>query len=105
MDYLGPPEKLSQKNLSYSGLFIDFEKCRAILPEDTGAVVSFVAVDDLLEVVNEALGLDSDWPVIGGISGSRLTICDLVQLGETIRGVLLWEEVWPYLFSCTNILV
>lgn len=93
MDYLGPPEKLNQKNLSYSGLFIDFEKCRAILPEYTGALISFVAVDDLIAVVNEALEFDSDWPVIGGISGSRLTISDLVQLGETIRGEKFTVEV------------
>ncbi|KAM5364061.1 hypothetical protein ACJZ2D_011678 [Fusarium nematophilum] len=86
MDYLGPPQKLNEKNLSYSGLFIDFEKCRAILPEETDALISFVAVDDFTAVVSEALGCDSEWPVIGGISGSKLTISDLLRLGETIRG-------------------
>ncbi|KAJ3539169.1 hypothetical protein NM208_g5595 [Fusarium decemcellulare] len=93
MNYLGPKEKLKEKNLSYSGLFIDFEKCRAILPEDTDAVVSFVSVDDSIAVVSEALECDSDWPVIGGIAGSRLTISDLVRLGEAVRGKRFTVEV------------
>ncbi|SCO91229.1 related to 2`-hydroxyisoflavone reductase [Fusarium oxysporum] len=84
MDYLSPPEKLSERNLSHSGLFIDFDKCRAVLPEEMDAVVSFTAIDDFTAIVSEALEYKDEWPVIGGISGNKLTISDLLQLGERI---------------------
>ncbi|KAH7207845.1 uncharacterized protein BKA55DRAFT_698233 [Fusarium redolens] len=86
MDYLSPPEKLSERNLSHSGLFIDFDKCRAVLPEKMDAVVSFTAIDDFAAIVSEALEYKDEWPVIGGISGNKLTISGLLQLGERIRG-------------------
>ncbi|KAH6714896.1 hypothetical protein BKA61DRAFT_548605 [Leptodontidium sp. MPI-SDFR-AT-0119] len=85
MNYLGPPEKMD-KDVSYTQMFLDFEKCRAILPEGSDATVSFTTLGDIATTVSKALDYDGEWPNIGGISGNRTKISELLQLGEKIRG-------------------
>ncbi|EWZ30332.1 hypothetical protein FOZG_15823 [Fusarium oxysporum Fo47] len=85
MNYLAPPEKMGA-DLSYIKPFIDFEYCRAILPEQTDITVSFSTIQDLGRVVAKALDYESEWPVLGGIAASKTSISDLLQLGERIRG-------------------
>ncbi|RKL01298.1 hypothetical protein BFJ68_g12387 [Fusarium oxysporum] len=85
MNYLAPPEKMGA-DLSYIKPFIDFEYCRAILPEQTDITVSFSTIQDLGRVVAKALDYEREWPVLGGIAASKTSISDLLQLGERIRG-------------------
>ncbi|ENH74318.1 hypothetical protein FOC1_g10004925 [Fusarium oxysporum f. sp. cubense race 1] len=85
MNYLAPPEKMGA-DLSYIKPFIDFEYCRAILPEQTDINVSFSTIQDLGRVVAKALDYEREWPVLGGIAASKTSISDLLQLGERIRG-------------------
>lgn len=87
MNYLGPPEKMS-KDVSYTQMLLDFEKCRAILPEGPDATVSFTALGDIAKTVSKALDYEGEWPVMGGISGNRTKISELLRLGEKIRGIL-----------------
>ena len=48
--------------------------------------VTFTTVYDLANVVAQAIDYAGEWPVDGGIKGSDLSVGQLVQLGEKIRG-------------------
>lgn len=85
MDYLGPPEKLST-NLSHTQQFVDFKNCRAILPEDSDATVSFTTVGDVAKLVTKALSYEGEWPTVGGVACNKITLSELLELGEKIRG-------------------
>jgi hypothetical protein len=43
-------------------------------------------VQDLANVVAEAIDYEGEWPETGGISGSRITSSELIKLAESIRG-------------------
>lgn len=40
----------------------------------------------MADVVAEALDYEGEWPVDGGICGSRITLAELIKLGEIFRG-------------------
>ena len=65
----------------------DFENRRAIMREggDDDTIV-LTTVQDLAGVVARAIDYEGEWPVVGGIRGSRISIKELVALGEEIRG-------------------
>lgn len=48
--------------------------------------ITFTTVEDLAQVVARAIDLESEWPVVGGISGNELSMEELVALSEKIRG-------------------
>lgn len=48
--------------------------------------ITFTTVCDLANIVALAVEYAGEWPVIGGIKGSDLSIVQLVTLGEELRG-------------------
>lgn len=67
---------------------MDFEKCRAIIIDDGRYEISLTTVQDMAIVVAEALGYEGEWPTTGGFEGSRMTMAELLHLGERLRGTL-----------------
>ena len=65
---------------------IDFKNRRAIVVDGYDAIMTYTTVKDLAAVVARAVELDGEWPVIGGISGNRLPISQILQIGEKVRG-------------------
>jgi hypothetical protein len=66
---------------------IDFEKRRAIVVEGHDAIMTFTTVQDLAAVVARAVDYDGEWPMIGGISGNRVPVSRILEIGEKIRGL------------------
>jgi hypothetical protein len=71
-------------------LFFDFENRRAIsLEEGDDDRMSFITVQDFTDVIVQAVEFEGEWPVIGGIRGTDISIGNLIALGERVRGMLL----------------
>jgi hypothetical protein len=66
---------------------IDFENRRAIIVEGYDVIMTFTSVQDLAAIVVKAVDLESEWPAIGGISGNRMSIREIIQVGEKVRGL------------------
>ena len=66
----------------------DFENRRALIIDGSGDdKISLITVDDLSNVIARAIDFEGEWPVIGGIRGTIISIRDLITLGEKVRGV------------------
>lgn len=65
----------------------DFEKRRAIVVEGYDFVMTFTTAQDLANVVAKAVDYDGEWPVVGGISANRVTVSQILQIGERVRGM------------------
>lgn len=48
--------------------------------------INFVSVQDVARVVTAAISYPHEWPVVGGIRGTQITVYELVRLAEKIRG-------------------
>ncbi|RYP41826.1 hypothetical protein DL768_010436 [Monosporascus sp. mg162] len=84
MNYLGHPHKTSRHVGTIPFLF-NFEKQHAILIEGSlDDVVVWTTVQDIAGVVARAVEYEGEWPAVGGISGSRVTIGEMLRLGEAI---------------------
>ncbi|OWY48027.1 NmrA-like family protein [Alternaria alternata] len=65
----------------------DFVKRRAILREGSdNDYITLTTAEDLRNVVAHAVDYSGEWPVSGGIRGSRISIKEFIALGEEIRG-------------------
>ncbi|KAF4949143.1 hypothetical protein FSARC_13581 [Fusarium sarcochroum] len=86
MDYLCHPFKTS-RYLTTTSVNVDFVHQRAIVVEGTlDNEVVYTSAEDIANVVTRAIDYEGEWPVIGGISGNRITVRELLQIGENIRG-------------------
>jgi hypothetical protein len=77
----------STKHITPLEVPFDFNKRRALIlegGEDNHAC--FVTVQDLSNVVARAVEFEGEWPVIGGIRGTEMSVGQLIALGEKIRG-------------------
>ena len=94
LDYLASPTKTA-KYVSPLDTFFDFQNRRAIVVEGhEDAVMCFTTVGDIAKVVAEAVDLD-EWPKTGGIQGNRVTILQVLEIGQKIRGMSLifsWRD-------------
>lgn len=70
--------------------FIDFLNRRAIVVDGyDDAYMSLTTVHDVAGVVAQAVDYEGVWPKIGGIRGNRVTISQILQIGERVRGMFL----------------
>jgi len=75
---------------------IDFNKRRALtLDGGHDARITLTTVQDLANVVARAVEYEGEWPAVGGIRGTELSIGQLLALGEEVRGK------FPTLHSCS----
>lgn len=87
-NYFTNPYK-SSKNIHQMENMIDFNKRRALILEGSeNDIVTLTTSQDLANVVARAIEFEGEWPVVGGISGTRTSIGELIKLGEKIRGLL-----------------
>lgn len=65
----------------------DFLNRRAIVPDSfEDAKIALTEVKDLANIVVRAVEYDGEWPVTGGVKGCELSISQLLQLMEDVRG-------------------
>jgi hypothetical protein len=85
-NYFTAPFK-SSDNVQQVGLPWDFYHRRAILLEDSeNDRISLTTSQDLANVVARAIEFEGEWPVVGGIRGSELSVKEIIALGEKVRG-------------------
>lgn len=84
-NYFGFPYA-STKHFNMSATYIDFQQRRAIMLGDGNYEISLTTVQDMAEVVAEALDHPGEWPTEGQFCGSRITMAELIRLGEGLRG-------------------
>ncbi|GKU07926.1 2-hydroxyisoflavone reductase [Fusarium langsethiae] len=86
MDYLCHPHQTSKHVLTTS-VNINYEERSALVVEGTlDDKLVYTCLDDITNVVTSAVDYDGEWPVIGGISGDRVTMRQLLEIGERVRG-------------------
>ncbi|EXJ92231.1 hypothetical protein A1O3_00781 [Capronia epimyces CBS 606.96] len=85
LDYLATPYRTA-KHVAPLNTMFDFENRRAIVVDGHDFVMTFTTVRDLAAVVAEAIDYEGEWPVIGGIAGNRVTVSQILKIGEKVRG-------------------
>jgi hypothetical protein len=93
VNYLTYPYQ-SSKHVHAMQTPIDFGNCRALVVEGSDdARVSLITSDDLAELVARAIEYEGEWPVVGGIKADELTLRQIIDLGEKVRGTSfpLWH--------------
>jgi len=86
MNYLADLLKIT-KHIPISQTPIDFANRRVLLVERSeDAYITLTTPHDFANVVAKAVEYEGEWPLVGGIQGSNLTIPELITLGEKIRG-------------------
>jgi hypothetical protein len=65
---------------------IDFQNRRAIVVDGHDAVITYTTIEDLAAVIARAVDFSDEWPVIGGISGNRVSISEVLKIGKRVRG-------------------
>jgi nucleoside-diphosphate-sugar epimerase len=48
--------------------------------------ITLTTAEDLAKVVARAIEYEGEWPVVSGIQGDEVTIKQLIELGERVRG-------------------
>lgn len=84
----------SSKHVDLFEMPFNFHKRRALVPEDyETAVITLTTAQDTAKTVALAVEYKGEWPVVGGIKGSDITIGELIALGENIRGESFSDRV------------
>ncbi|KAG9230359.1 hypothetical protein BJ875DRAFT_431810 [Amylocarpus encephaloides] len=93
LDYLASPHKTA-KYVTPLNTFFDFQNRRAIVVEGhQDAIMTLTTVQDIARVVAAAVEVESEWPEIGGIRGNRVTVSQILEIGEKIRGPFTVNKV------------
>ncbi|KAH8694620.1 hypothetical protein BGZ61DRAFT_352574 [Ilyonectria robusta] len=86
LNYLGHPHQVS-KYITTVPLQFDLETLHAVLVEGSlDYQITYTSVADIANVVARAVEYTGEWPVVGGIRGHRVTVGELLEIGENIRG-------------------
>ena len=85
--YIAFPYKTAE-HLEPLNNMIDFQNCQAIVIDGYDSVMTYTTVQDLAAVVTKAIDLVGEWPVIGGIGGSKGRFSQIIQIGEKVRGMI-----------------
>ncbi|KAH6987752.1 hypothetical protein BKA56DRAFT_612504 [Ilyonectria sp. MPI-CAGE-AT-0026] len=85
LDYLASPYKTA-KYVTPLNTMIDFQNRRAIVVDGHDSIMTFTTVHDLATVVARAVEYEGEWPVTGGICGNKVTVSQILEIGEKVRG-------------------
>jgi hypothetical protein len=87
LEYLASPYKTA-RHVDPLDTMIDFNNRRVIVVDDMDAIMTLTSVQDVARAVAKAVDYEGQWPEIGGIRGNRLTVSQILQIGERVRGEL-----------------
>lgn len=76
-------------------MMFDFANRRVLRPDDGSSELVLTIVEDTAEAAARAVEYDGEWPEIGGMQGHKITVADLVKIGDEIRGMFSGLPVIP----------
>ncbi|KFX89807.1 hypothetical protein O988_08484 [Pseudogymnoascus sp. VKM F-3808] len=85
LNYLASPHKTA-KHVAPLNTMFDFENRRAVVVDGYDFIMTFTTVQDLARVVAQVVDYDGEWPAIGGIRGNRVSVSQILKIGERVRG-------------------
>ena len=86
MNYFTAPYK-SSKHVHELEVPFDFANCRALVVDGSDdSRITLTTVQDLANVVARAIDFEGEWPAVGGIRGTDISVGGLIALGEKVRG-------------------
>lgn len=93
IDYISHPHPLSKHVATLDFLYNFTEGTAIAVEESQDKEITFTSTPDIAKVVVRAVDYEGEWPVIGGISGDRVTPRNILEIGEKIYGKPL-DVVW-----------
>ncbi|KAJ5748290.1 uncharacterized protein N7511_009986 [Penicillium nucicola] len=88
VNYLTRPYKTT-KHIHQIEIPFDFANRRFITIDGSdNDQITLTTVKDLANVVARAIDFEGEWPVVGGIQGTNISLGQLLALGKTVRGGL-----------------
>jgi 3-keto-L-gulonate-6-phosphate decarboxylase len=95
MNTLAHPHRTTKHVSTISAQF-DYEKLQAIVVEGSlDTEFTYTTVEDIGNIVARAVDYEGTWPVIGGVSGDRLTVRELLRLAVVVRGKSIQGDKGP----------
>ena len=86
MEYIGFP-KQTLRHVTAIPTVANLETCRIMALEGhLDDPLTFTSVEDIAAAVAGAVEYTGEWPVIGGISGDRITLREIIKIGERVTG-------------------
>jgi hypothetical protein len=86
-NYLAHPHKTATHFRSFENPF-DFDNRRAVIREGSeNDIITLTTVQDLANVVALAVEYKDEWPVVGGIRGTDISLEKLLLIGQQVRGI------------------
>ncbi|KAK1590306.1 NmrA-like family protein [Colletotrichum navitas] len=77
----------SAKHVNLFETPVNYYKHRVLTTEGgEDAIVTLTTVQDFAKVVALAVEYEGEWPLVSGIKGSKMTIGQIIALGEKLRG-------------------
>ncbi|KAF5693131.1 hypothetical protein FDENT_2273 [Fusarium denticulatum] len=83
-DYWGMPH--TKSNLKPFQFFLDMEKGIAVIPGSGNEKFSVTYSEDLARFIVRLIDTDEEWPECGFLSGSDISVNELIETAERIRG-------------------
>ncbi|KAL8339716.1 hypothetical protein RB601_006022 [Gaeumannomyces tritici] len=94
MDYLAYPRSTDATHTRSFETFINMQEARGFYMEGhEHDSFTLTAITDIVNVVLRAIDYEGEWPVNGGVAGETVTIRQLIELGEKLRGKSFAIEV------------
>ncbi|KAI0879012.1 NAD(P)-binding protein [Hypoxylon argillaceum] len=86
LDYFAFPHKTSRHVDPLQTVF-DFQNRRALVVDGhEDAIMTLTTVADAAAVIARAVGYDGKWPTTGGICGNKVSISQILEIGNNVRG-------------------
>ncbi|KAL7917393.1 hypothetical protein ACQKWADRAFT_306944 [Trichoderma austrokoningii] len=86
LDYLASPYQTS-KHVAPLDTIFNYESCQIIIVDGyEDATITLTTAADAAAVIAKAIGYEKEWPEISGIQGNRVTLSQVIKLGEKVRG-------------------
>ncbi|KAK2035177.1 NAD(P)-binding protein [Colletotrichum zoysiae] len=87
MNFLAYPHQTAEHYRIDNPAFFNFSECCGFILEGAEtSKVTLTTIEDIAEVTARAVEFEGEWPTVGGITGQTITLGEIFQLGEKIRG-------------------
>lgn len=91
-DYLIHPYSSAKHFRSFQTQFDYYNRRMIVRDGGLEDVVTFTTLEDFANIVVKAIEYQGEWPTVGGVRGTDISIGELIALGEKVRGE--YSSIW-----------